>query len=260
VNIDTLSLDDLERCMDLAEQVGWPREHVKWNLLLSLGRGYGTRDGDALSSMVVITPHDEGSFVAMMVVDPARQGTGLGRVLLEHALEEAPTPVMLYATPAGRPLYEKLGFVEVDRVRKMSGWLVAEESYAATPDRDAILELDARAFGIRRTRVMSALLEVADHVVQRDGFALRFNNGAINVIGPVVAPREEAAIELINAVIAGVSGRTRIDVAESSPKVIAHMQSLGFEDHGPAPFMTYPQADLRGARRSYHAIALQAFG
>jgi GNAT superfamily N-acetyltransferase len=255
--IDRLRSDDAERCMDLAERVGWPRETAKWRLLLELGTGYCTRAENKLTSMVVITAHDEGSFVAMMVVDPAHGGRGLGRELLEHALSAAPKPVMLYATERGRPLYAKLGFVAVDEVISLVGTLPDRH-----PRRDSDLDLvaaDARAFGIRRPRLIEALRQIADAVATRDdGFAIRFHNGAIHVVGPVVAASQEAAIALIEEV--GTSGMCRIDVPLSSHRVVEHLRERGFIQRTRAPLMTWPTADLRGERDRYHAIALQAWG
>jgi GNAT superfamily N-acetyltransferase len=258
--IESLSLDDLERCMDLAERVGWPRERAKWRMLLSLGRGHATRDGARLSSMVVITPHDEGSFVAMMVVDPALQGRGVGRRLLEHALVEAPRPVMLYATNAGRKLYEKLGFVEVGAVQKFGGVVSHAHELPPIEDREAFIAADARAFGGRRRRVLEHLLDIADRTVTNGrGYAVRFHNGAMNVIGPVIADSEDDAIELVDAALTGATGMTRIDVAVSSPRLAAHVRARGFAQKEDAPLMVFGGA-LRGDRGRYHAIVLQAFG
>src|SRR5262249_46041717 len=55
----------------------------------------------------------------MMLVEESLRGRGLGRALMQHALayldERGVERVRLDATPLGRPLYEKLGFVaEID--------------------------------------------------------------------------------------------------------------------------------------------------
>lgn len=120
--IRALEPRDTERCMDLAERVGWPREPAKWSMLFALGPGYGTdAEDEGLSAMVMMPKLGGLTFVAMMVVAPEVRGRGLGRRLLEHALASARAPVGLYATEMGRPLYERLGFVEVDRVSKHMG-------------------------------------------------------------------------------------------------------------------------------------------
>src|SRR2546423_9058508 len=67
---------------------------------------------DDVSGMVTILRHGHVGFVGCMAVEPALQGSGIGRRLLEHAQREAGVATfLLEATPAGARLYEKLGYV-----------------------------------------------------------------------------------------------------------------------------------------------------
>jgi GNAT superfamily N-acetyltransferase len=271
VEIEPLGSTDIERCMDLAERVGWPREPSKWELILSLGPGFGVVASDgALSAMVAFPRHEGASFVAMMAVDPREQGRGLGRSLLEHAMRAVGEPLMLYATEQGRPLYERLGFREVDRATKHFGVpvgrpapRVAGDVRSATPeDHAAIEDADARGYGVRRTSLVRALLARAERTVvdDRGGFAIRWSNGHVAVVGPVVAASEDRAIALIDSAVVGAAGGVRVDVAIRSPRVDAHVVARGLESHGESPLMTWDQGPLLGERATYHALALQAFG
>ena len=272
-----LSYADAPRCTDLAQRVGWPREPAKWRLLLEMGRGFGTSSagaGGALDSMVVLTAYDATCFVAMMVVDPDQQGRGLGRTLLEAALVDAREPALLYATSAGEPLYRRLGFQPIDHVVKLEGVtpdvtaaaLATARARGVRPadasDRDAILRADEAAFGGSRAALLSAILDLADRVVvdEHGGFAVRYHNGALTVIGPVVADDEDAAIALVDAAGEGLSGTWRLDAPVSSPLLAAHVRGLGLADLGTFPLMSRPAAPPPGDRRRYHAICLQAFG
>jgi hypothetical protein len=254
--------------MDLAERAGWPREPDKWDMLSALGRGYGSvGDGGALSAMVVMTALEGPTFVAMMVVDPLLQRQGLGRSLLEYAMAESTPPFMLYATPLGRPLYERLGFKEVDAVQKLIGIPRATAASSAVRlftdgDRMMILAEDERACGVRRAGLLEELLSRAQRTVvdENGGFAIRWFNGDLVVVGPVVAHSEDAAIALVDAALEGCSVRARVDVRLPSSKLISHVRSLGLDDVGTAPLMTWPDVFLPGNRVRYHAIALQAFG
>lgn len=263
-----LGLEDVPRCLDLSEAVGWPRETEKWRLLLTLGQGFGAFDElGALQAVVTMPEHDGATFVAMMLVHPSQQGRGLGRALLEHARAKVPSPLMLYATPAGRPLYEKLGFVAVDAASKHIG--VPERTQAPAgvsvhgvevlPE---LVALDAEAYGVPRGRLFSALTPLVRRVVRDDdgGFALRWFNGELDVVGPVIARDEAAAIALIDGALEGVVGRARIDVSERSRAVAGHVVSRGLFELAKAPLMTWPERFLPGDRTRYHAIVLQAFG
>src|SRR5438309_10731223 len=80
---------------------------------------------------------DYGGFawIAMMLVDPAYRGRGVGRRLLEAAMDAVPSnlPIRLDATPLGRPLYQRLGFED----EAMLSRYVVEGSrcpVASTPD------------------------------------------------------------------------------------------------------------------------------
>lgn len=263
-----LGLEDVPRCLDLSEAVGWPRETEKWRLLLSLGQGFGALDATgALEAVVTMPEHDGATFVAMMLVHPSQQGRGLGRALLEHARALVPSPLMLYATPAGRPLYEKLGFVAVDGVSKHIGVPERTQMPAGVTAHGAevlpaLAALDAAAYGVPRPRLFSALVPLVRRVV-RDGdggFALRWFNGELEVVGPVVAATEAAAIALIDGVLVGAAGRVRIDVSERSRAVAAHIAGRGLFELAKAPLMTWPERFLPGDRARYHAIVLQAFG
>lgn len=265
--------------MDLAERVGWPRETTKWDVLFELGEGFGVERGDGsgpLDAMVALPCHDGVTFVAMMVVDPECQGQGLGRRLLERALDHVEGPAMLYATKAGEPMYRRLGFEEVGRVTKHIGALtpapgVANPSGARVRRlNDDVLDgdliaADAHAFGFARTRMMRALLDRARAVVVDDdgGFALLWNNGFLEVVGPVVARNDASAIALVDAAFAQVpvgSPRVRIDVAATSPALAEHVVARGLGRLDDAPLLSWPAPLHRGERARYHAIALQAFG
>ena len=263
-----LDISHRDLCMDLAERVEWPRAPEKWELLFATGPGYGMfHEEAALSAMVVLPRFAGATVVAMMVVDPSQQGRGLGRKLLEAALEDAAPPLLLYATKAGEPLYRRLGFENVDRVRRCIGLprSVAARSpvrAASQNDRRTIVAADAAAFGADRSYLIERLLDRAESAVidNSGGFAIRWFNGSTDVVGPVVAADEASAIALVDAALEGCTRNARLDACAGSSKLIEHAHRIGLADDGDAPLMTRPAGYLPGERSRYHAIMLQAFG
>ena len=79
------------------------------------------RSGE-IAGLVVLDTGDEGFTVENVAVDPAHQGTGVGRALLEYAEDEArgrgSDSVALYTHETmteNLALYRRIGYVEYDR-------------------------------------------------------------------------------------------------------------------------------------------------
>src|SRR6185437_1299001 len=98
----TTSVEDLYRYLRL-EPLGWFM--AEWN---------GVPAG-----MVGAVDYQSRAWLGLMAVDPPLQGRGIARALMEAVLEwldqRCPT-VVLDASEAGAPLYEKLDFIDVDLV------------------------------------------------------------------------------------------------------------------------------------------------
>jgi GNAT superfamily N-acetyltransferase len=97
-------------------------------------------------------------WIGGIAVAPEARGAGLGRALTEAAVEALGPreTLLLLASAAGRPIYERLGFEGESSYR--SFWTppdaapVPGDTRALTlEDRDAVLELDARVTGEQRT-------------------------------------------------------------------------------------------------------------
>lgn len=79
------------------------------------------RDGEILG-LVILGVNDEGFFVDNVAVDPAHQGIGVGKALLEHAESAARDAgfdsIYLYTHERmveNLALYSRIGYVEYDR-------------------------------------------------------------------------------------------------------------------------------------------------
>jgi hypothetical protein len=98
------------------------------------GDGLGTWlawDGDQPVSTVTLTWDDDAAGVFEMITAVAHRRRGGGQAVLAAALGEVLQPSMagtvLYATPLGRPLYERLGFVAVDEATTWTRGASAED-------------------------------------------------------------------------------------------------------------------------------------
>ncbi|HEX9035785.1 MAG TPA: GNAT family N-acetyltransferase [Ktedonobacterales bacterium] len=120
---------DLAALGAIRRQMGWSRSEdlldaiVRW----SGGRIFVIREGElaAISGEVahrpavatVATASPPVGVIGSVMVRPEFQRGGLGRAIMEHAISwlerQGARHIFLDATPAGRPLYRRLGFVDV---------------------------------------------------------------------------------------------------------------------------------------------------
>ncbi|MFI2735077.1 GNAT family N-acetyltransferase [Streptomyces sp. NPDC018711] len=230
-----LALEDLLACADLSENRSWPREEHKWGLLLTAGTGYGIDDpeGPGLAACSVVTSYGPGlAAIGMVLVAERYARQGLGRRLMRHVLAEAgDTPLTLYATANGQPLYEELGFTETSRSEMVRGRFTFTAPAPDVPvrpataeDLPAILRLDQEVFGLDRTHMITRLPAFSDHLrVAEDGgeiigFAAAWPNMDTHVIGPLIA-RDPGTAQALIASLATATDRplrTDIDVRHTS--------------------------------------------
>jgi GNAT superfamily N-acetyltransferase len=242
--IRRLGADDLKSCAALSVDRGWWPERAKWSLLLAASEAYGVDapDGQGLAGTVVLTRWGaDRAAIGMMLIASRYGGRGLGRALMEHALDAAgeDTAVSLFATAAGRSLYDKLGFKPVRRSVAFRGQFRVSpqtdngrksEARAGTPvssgnvrvateaDLSAILALDRDAYGADRERILTRLPAFADRIVVLEasegivGYAAAWRTEPFTVIGPLVAPDGAAARRLVAELGAHSTVAVRLDL------------------------------------------------
>jgi GNAT superfamily N-acetyltransferase len=211
-----LESTDLEEAHALSKAVGWPHRLEDWKFIMQLGSGIAAVEGGRLRGTGCWWPHgDSFATVGMIIVSPELQGRGIGRVLMDRAMTDAgERSLVLNATQAGLPLYEKLGFEAVGAVRQhqIAGSKPQAVSLPAgsrlrplaKDDRPALQQLDALATGMDRTAALDALIGSAvGLVLERDGqvtgfsFFRRFGRGY--AIGPTIATDIDDAKGLIGS-------------------------------------------------------------
>ncbi|WP_367131240.1 GNAT family N-acetyltransferase [Saccharothrix sp. HUAS TT1] len=256
-----LTPEDVPACVRLASDRKWPEERAKWGFLLRVGTGFGLFDGGELVGTTIVADFGgEHAAVSMVLVAPSRGGRGLGRRLVGHALEFAGAPVAsLHATSYGKPLYEKLGFRSVGSVTAHVGAFTGARSGTSRPlaeaDRAGVAAVDAEVFGADRSAMWAELFGFASQVrVADDGFVATWRNGAVTMVGPVVAPSAGRAAELVADVAVG--DVVRVDVQD--PGLGAWLAARGVVPRFTVDLMV--RGELGGDRARLHAPVMQALG
>jgi predicted N-acetyltransferase YhbS len=169
VAIRPMAASDVADGMRLKAEAGWNQVPADWERFLGLdpeGCFVAESDGRVVGSVTACRFGPVG-WVAMLLVEPARRGAGIGRSLLMRALEHLEAAgarsVRLDATREGRPLYESIGFRVDFHLDRHAGILggdeVAGESRPAGPaDLGAIAAVDRSATGTDRRILIDRLV------------------------------------------------------------------------------------------------------
>ncbi|MEU1301072.1 GNAT family N-acetyltransferase [Streptomyces shenzhenensis] len=264
--IRRLTPRDLSACADLSEDRGWPREEHKWGFLLTAGRGHGIDDPDGgLVAACVVTEYGprerpDLAAVGMVLVAERHARRGVGRRLMRHVVSTmGPTPLTLYATPYGRPLYEELGFKVTGRVEMVRGRFspagpasrVATRA-ATAEDLTSIVRLDEEVFGADRTPVITRLPAFADRLcVAEDngriiGYAAAWPNMDTHVVGPLIARDTETAKALISALATHTDRPLRTDIDVRHEELLAWAKERGLASVAFNAVMAYGSTQLPG--------------
>jgi predicted N-acetyltransferase YhbS len=166
-------------------------------------------------------------WIGGIAVAPEARGARLGQALTEATIEALGPreTLMLLASDAGRPIYERLGF-EVEE-RFCVFWSPPDASPApeglrrlTAADRDAVLALDARVTGESRTLAVDAGLDGAVATPDLAAVALKPPWPAL----PILARDPAAGAALLRAVL---PPRTRLAVPESNVAAVQSLRGLG---------------------------------
>jgi GNAT superfamily N-acetyltransferase len=268
---------DVPAARRLSAAVGWAHREEDWEFVRALGSGWVALAQGEVRGTALTWRHDarHGS-LGMVIVEPAWQGRGLGRALVERALATLGSrSLMLNGTLAGRTMYERMGFRVVGTLEQHQGVsgnvpptkLGRDERLRPVGPNDVprLVKLGLAASGIRRAKLIRALLDVSEGIAldrgdETLGFALcrRFGHG--RVIGPVVAPDAVSARALIGhwvAVHAGTFLRTDVDRALG---LGPWLTELGLPEVDAALTMVRGEAPSRRGDVTAFSVVNQALG
>jgi len=222
---------DIEQAHALSAELRWPHRPTDWAQVFEHAEGtVAEQGGKIVGTALRWRWGPQHASVGLIIVSPACQGRGIGRQLMDALLDGlAAHSVLLQATEAGRPLYEKMGFKVTGGIRQHQGLAKPTPLIELPPgcrlrpagqnELAALQSLDAAARGMPRPALIKDLLDRAEACVVLDyeqtprGFAMLRRFGRGNVIGPVVAPDLEGAKALIAHLAGQNAGHfTRIDV------------------------------------------------
>jgi ribosomal protein S18 acetylase RimI-like enzyme len=242
--------DDISQAFDLSLKEGWNQTLKDWRLLFDNPQNVclvAEKDNMVAGTATALNHEDKIAWIGMVLVDKALRGQGAGKMLLEHIISSVKQikSVKLDATPAGEPLYRKLGFLEeykifrmtCDNLNRISDMSPGKNLSSIDQDNlSHITEFDRVIFGADRSNLLMKLLTGnpgrAFFIRKNrtiEGFAFGRDGSRFNYLGPVAATSQVSAMQLICKSLESLNNQAiALDVPEDKADLIRWLESTGF--------------------------------
>lgn len=253
MRLRTMTMVDIAAGLGLSKTAGWNQTAADWERFLSAspeGCFVAELDGKVCGTVTTISYENRFAWVGMVLVDPQHRGKGIGTQLLEAAIEHLDNRkisiIKLDATPQGKPLYEKMGFVseyEIERwilQRTIAGVTIAggpaQYETLTLPLSDSIVEADREGFGADRSLLLESLhhsapeftLEIRNNSVLQ-GYTFGRRGLFADHLGPWAAKNISSAGTLLEGFLTRSRRDTLIvDCLKANNMAVSLLESYGF--------------------------------
>lgn len=240
----------MDSLMKIKNAEGWNQTEKDWELLIHYQGSVNlvaVQDDRIIGTVCAINYAHTVAWIGMMLVDKEFRGRGISKLLLNETIRklEKCASIKLDATPAGRPVYLKLGFKDEYKLYRMVHPSVSEISlsqgafeavHVMPEDLPELAEFDKLVFGADRTSLISHLYEnypeLAWLIREKNkvvGFCLGRRGVNFTQVGPVFGSSELLAKSLIRSAVNSISGNAVVvDILAAQTSTIEWLEGCGF--------------------------------
>ena len=273
---------DLPAALRLNTIAGWNQTALDWQRFLRhspAGCFVIEIEDQVVGTVATIVYENRFAWIGMVLVDPAFRNLGIGTQLLHRAIDHLDqlgiSSLKLDATPLGKPLYAKLGFVPEYEIER---WILNRplrssplEALRAPLDEVQLTDicaLDRRIFGADRGFLLRSLhsdaRDLAAVVSSREalhGYAFGRKGLFADHLGPCVAFERAAAPHLLHSFLQQSSRETiLVDCLPSNSAFLDSVRAAGFAFSRPLTRMVRGPNAHPGEPASICAILGPEFG
>ena len=282
VSVREMLRADIDAGLRLCRACGWNQTRRDWEFLLGQspqGCRAAVKQEQVIGTVTTIRYGNRFSWIGMLLVDPPEAGQGTGTRLLSAAMDALADmrSIRLDATPAGRQVYGRQGFIDEYGLSRM---LAAPTDRTTSVPRDhlarpltpkdlpAVAVFDEEVFGANRRVTMGWMLDGAPQyawgVEQRGhlaGFILGRHGFNFEHLGPIVARNQETARELVLAALSQRADKPFvIDASHHDPEWRPWLEAVGFREQRPFIRMFSGNNPYPGMPRQQFGILGPEFG
>ncbi len=238
---------DLPTAMDIKQQEGWNQTTNDWRLLLEDTPGLclvALHQERVVATVAAIGYEQQLAWIGMMLVQKDYRGLGLAKMLMKGILDrlEGYPIIKLDATPAGFPVYKKMGFEPEYTIYRMvlrPKQMSTKTGIQRTPIDEAflsnIIEYDKRTYGVKRQNLLRYLYQQSPDTAMSagskesmEGFILGRPGTNYHQLGPLMAESTDIAIDLVSSALQRLDSPVVVDVLQDKTDFINWLLKQGF--------------------------------
>jgi len=247
MKIRPMTINDLQLGLRLTRQAGWNQTESDWLRFIDLeptGCFVAEWNESAVGTTTTCV-FGQVAWIAMVLVDINARGQGVGTQLLRHCLsylkQREVKTVRLDATPAGQPIYQKLGFQAEYELARFEGishpWRPEPTVPKATAEIfEDIIEFDNRMTGTDRTKMLTRLFDefqedtrFVGYGDKIDGFATMRSGVNAMQIGPCIAATNTGPLLLCDALSRCAGKPVFVDIPLNNTDAVKIAQLRGLK-------------------------------
>jgi GNAT superfamily N-acetyltransferase len=264
LHLRVMTAADIPDGMRLKEIAGWNQTRGDWDRFLRAspaGCFVAEREGRVVGTAATIAYEGRFAWIGMVLVDPVARGQGVGTQLLEKTIEyldgRGIPSMKLDATPQGKPLYERLGFVseyEIERWRLKRAPAPNALLEGNIMEIEEVLQLDREIFGADRGELLRSVAQEAPEFALQTrregrltGYAFGRKGSRADHLGPWVAQDKISARSILDELLRRSSQPlVFVDAVKPNPWAISLLRDHGFEFARPLTRMVRGRNDFPG--------------
>lgn len=246
---------DIPAGMELKKAAGWNQLEEDWELFLKASRKgsiVAEKGGKVIGTAVNINYDRRFCWIGMVLVDPSCRRMGVGTTLLNEAINlgTGKGTIRLDATPAGKLLYDTLGFTDEYNLKRYQ-LDFCDPNDLPDPDRhcdrmmpddlDKVIRWDEEVFGASRSIILKSLFRMGrDYAWIRNedsgitGYCFGRPGSNFEQVGPIIARDVITARSLlVHALQSCTKKAVIIDVPDHQEDFSAWIKGYGFKVQRP---------------------------
>jgi GNAT superfamily N-acetyltransferase len=246
-NIRAMTAADLPAAMDIKQQEGWNQTTNDWRLLLEDAPGLclvALHQERVVATVAAIGYEQQLAWIGMMLVQKDYRGLGLAKMLMKGILDrlEGYPIIKLDATPAGFPVYKKMGFEPEYTIYRMvlgPKQMPTTTGIQATPIDKAflsdIVDYDNHIYGVKRQNLLRYLYQQSPDTAMAagskeamKGFVLGRPGTNYHQLGPLMAESTDIAKDLVSSALQRLDRPVVVDVLQDKTDFINWLLKQGF--------------------------------